>query len=350
MNYPKNRYSGEAPWKNKQWLFEEYIVKDKSTQAIADEYGCKRNTIQCWLLKHGIKKETKKRTLQVKHQYQDKDYLFFQHILMEKPISVIAKENGVSQDTIRYHLKKNGIQPWRMHPPKLISSEDEKIILDLYFNHMMSANQIGALFDITHKHVLDIIRKTGANPRDMSHSQILYNKKEYSPLLDDAKWLEYQHWNKNKSCKEIGEMLGYDAGTIRRKMHKLGIKTKSNAESKIGLMSGEKHPNWQGGLTPLKSLLREYFHVNIVPKIAKRDHYICQKCGVTHTILHIHHMRPFSEIVNEIVEEHPELNVEIPHDRLLLYELVIKDNRFLDESNLVTLCKSCHIKIHKKQS
>ena len=43
--YPKNRYSGEHPWSNKDWLYNEYIIKDRSTNDIAEEYGCQINAI-----------------------------------------------------------------------------------------------------------------------------------------------------------------------------------------------------------------------------------------------------------------------------------------------------------------
>ena len=56
MNYPKNRYTGPKPWKDREWLYQQYVVLDRSTEEIAQEYGCKQNTIQCWLLKHKIKK------------------------------------------------------------------------------------------------------------------------------------------------------------------------------------------------------------------------------------------------------------------------------------------------------
>lgn len=41
LNYPKQRYTGEKPWMDKDWLYNEYVAKDRSTQDIADEYGCK---------------------------------------------------------------------------------------------------------------------------------------------------------------------------------------------------------------------------------------------------------------------------------------------------------------------
>ena len=40
-------------------------------------------------------------------------------------------------------------------------------------------------------------------------------------------------------------------------------------------MIGEKHPNWQGGITGLHMRLREAFHIQQVPQVLKRDNYTC---------------------------------------------------------------------------
>lgn len=93
--------------------------------------------------------------------------------------------------------------------------------------------------------------------------------------LTDGKLLRELHWDKGMSCKDIGLLYGVDPATVRRQMHRLGIETKSNSESKIGLMCGDKHPNWKGGVTPLNGLLREYFNANLSPKAAERDGYKC---------------------------------------------------------------------------
>ena len=33
-------------------------------------------------------------------------------------------------------------------------------------------------------------------------------------------------------------------------------------------------------------------------------------------------------------------------NKMTLYNIIIKDYRFLDENNLITCCKGCHINIH----
>lgn len=164
----------------------------------------------------------------------------------------------------------------------------------------------------------------------------------------DKEYLRKLHWDENKTCEEIGSILGgLSASAIRRQMQKLDIPTKTNSESKVGLMCGEKHPNWKGGISSLNSLLREFFNTNLAPLAAKRDNYTCQMCGATHVILNVHHKIWFSKIVSEILNEHKDLNPSDSDDMQILYNIITQDKRFLDLDNLITYCRDCHLyKIH----
>lgn len=92
--------------------------------------------------------------------------------------------------------------------------------------------------------------------------------------------------------------------------------------------SGEKHPNWQGGPTSSRSrAYRGPGWTRIANKIRKRDKNTCQHCGVTEAEvgrkLEVHHITPFCQFAG--------------------------DNRKANRpSNLVTLCKSCHMKAEWK--
>ena len=72
------------------------------------------------------------------------------------------------------------------------------------------------------------------------------------------------------------------------------------------------------------------------PKIRERDNYTCQMCG-KHSNLHVHHKVHLSKIIQDIIAE----NEDKTHDEL--YDVIINDERFLDEDNLITLCKDCHL-------
>ena len=342
MNYPKNRYTGPKPWMDYDWLYDQYITKDRRTVDIAADYGCKPNTINCWLLKHGIKKEITTHYVAPKHQYELHDYLYEQHIVLHKSMAEIARENNVSGDTIRYNLLKNGIQPWQTVQKKKYSEEDIDRMIDMYCSQKMSAYRIAQEFHTSHKIVIKYIQKRGVETRDLVAAQYNANGKEMPKDFTNAELLRKLHWEDGLSCKDIGERYGVDAGTIRRHMNRIGVQTKTNAESKVGLMTGDKHPNWKGGITPLNILLREFFHTNQAPKIAERDQYTCQLCGKTHVPLHVHHIEEFSNIVAMICADYPDLSPDDPEDRMKLYDIVTHDKRFLDEDNLITFCRDCH--------
>lgn len=90
---------------------------------------------------------------------------------------------------------------------------------------------------------------------------------------------------------------------------------------KYNSKTGKFHWNYKGGITPENKAVRnsdksKYWRV----KVFERDNYTCQKCGNTGGILNAHHIKEFSKY---------------------------KELRF-DVNNGMTLCKSCHIKIHSK--
>lgn len=347
MNYPKNRYTGPRPWTDYDWLYNEYVVKDRRTKEIAEEYGCKQNTIQCWLAKYKITKPVTRHIRDKKRQYEVHDYLFREHIELGKSVSQIAKENNVSYDAIAYNLKKNGIPIQKSNRHKNYTDAEIDDMVRKYTDERWSAFKIAEYYGTDHNTIIRHLKERGIETRDMVEAQFNSNGKDIPDAFDDAELMKHWHWDEGLSCQDIGEMLGVTPDTVRRQMRRLGIATKTNAESKIGLMTGDRHPNWRGGLTSLNRLLREYFNTNQSPAIARRDHYACQLCGAQHTILHVHHIREFSDIVREICEEHKELSPEDVNDRAKLYDIITNDSRFLDPDNMITYCRDCHLfKIH----
>jgi len=75
----------------------------------------------------------------------------------------------------------------------------------------------------------------------------------------------------NMKSKDIGKKFNTDANSIHNQLKKLGLARDST-------WSGEKHPNYQGGIAfePYDS----NFHYKFKTLIKQRDGFLCQKCGM----------------------------------------------------------------------
>lgn len=338
MNYPKNRYTGEKPWMNKEWLYNEYVTLDKSTQQIADEHGCKRNTIQCWLMKHSIKKDNVKREKRIYKKHEDYNYLYQSHIVEGKTVKEIAEETGMSYDAIIHHLKRHNI-PINTRHPKTFTEKDKDEMIYMYCEERISTNQIARYFNTSHNVIVEYLKNRNIKIRNISQSQFTAIEKEYPEKLKDRDFLYNLYWEQNKSTKEIAEILNVNPSTINRQLSKFNIpkKRQCNRDNSSDKVIKKKRIN------ELVSLVRKYCSRYQNTKAMQRDNYVCQICGKSHTSLQVHHMITLNMIVNKICEEHIDINILEDDGINKMYDIIINDKRFLNMDNLITLCRNCHI-------
>jgi 5-methylcytosine-specific restriction endonuclease McrA len=100
----------------------------------------------------------------------------------------------------------------------------------------------------------------------------------------------------------------------------------------------DKVSSWKGGLTSITSKIRHNLkYSDWRLKVFERDNFICQKCGQRGGKLHAHHIKPFSQILEELKQQYPLLD---------LYDVAMMSKELWDISNGITLCEKCHKKIH----
>lgn len=106
---------------------------------------------------------------------------------------------------------------------------------------------------------------------------------------------------------------------------------------------GKDHPNWKGGKTPFSEAIKDSLqYTTWRTSIFERDNYTCQECNQISGRLEAHHLKPFSIIVDEFLQEYSEFSIF--DDRETLLKLTTHFAPFWDTSNGQTLCKECHIK------
>lgn len=168
-----------------------------------------------------------------------------------------------------------------------------------------------------------------------------YNKNKHHFCSRECtdKWhIGMNHPNKKSdyikfNCTQCGKLSKQKRNTfnLRNEHHFCSKKCFNNYISDI--FKGNKSYNWQGGITELRKQIRgcrdyKYWRTAVF----ERDKYTCVVCGQQGGYLECHHIEEFAKIIKHFNIKTIEEAYNIP---------------FLwDINNGITLCKSCHYKIH----
>ena len=89
-------------------------------------------------------------------------------------------------------------------------------------------------------------------------------------------------------------------------------------------LSGAKHWNWQGGITPRMIMVRaSQAYKNWRKQVFKRDDYTCKLCNARGGNIQAHHIHPVRDNKNTLL--------------------------LLDIDNGIILCEECHLKIRGRE-
>lgn len=156
------------------------------------------------------------------------------------------------------------------------------------------------------------------------------------------------------SARTIAEIVGCSKNLVSSRLGKYGIPARLNAgdpsftaEERKEMYGSplETHPLWKGGKTRLTTLVRNRL-AYVSTEVLRESRFICNDCGNPDGTKHVHHIKPFAVIIDEITGENPQLDMQDEVQRLQLVDICEADERLLDKANLVTLCEPCHINTH----
>lgn len=172
-------------------------------------------------------------------------------------------------------------------------------------------------------------------------------RNEFGQFLEGSHYREPKpYWNreflydlyvtKEMSCGDIAEKYNVTEAAILYWLRKHKIKRRTVSEARevkywgangeynpMFGKNGDSNPNYKGGITPKRQY--EYSHLewkSIAKSVKKRANGFCERCGIQHKRLHIHHIIP------------------------------IKDGGDIvcSPSLLIVLCPKCHGFIHSKRN
>lgn len=156
-------------------------------------------------------------------------------------------------------------------------------------------------------------------------------------------------YNQGLYDREIAEILGCRRSNITARLNKHGY---TNRKSKIddialrnrisnslkGRFIGADNPNFKG-YNDEKQIARGLFKT-ISKELIRNGDYTCQICGRRGGNLNTHHLKPFSVIFDEFMQNVYSGNIENFAHELLQYE------DFTNKNNLIVVCEKCHKEIH----
>ena len=208
---------------------------------------------------------------------------------------------------------------------------DDAKILELYmqgFLHREIAEQLGYGVSTVTRHLINMGCKT-VTPIDKSEAVRLHLR--------------------GLSDKDIARMLGCTRSNITVILNRAGYTGRKSkidnielrnkiSNSLTGRYTGKNNPNYKG-YTDEKKIARGIFKTFSRRKI-RECNYTCTSCGKRGGNMETHHIKPFSLIFMDF------LSTQYDGDIQTIYNQLMNFPDFVDESNMVVLCRDCHRDVH----
>lgn len=196
---------------------------------------------------------------------------------------------------------------------------DEDWLREKYYDEGLSTEEIGELANRSGSTIRYHMKKHGIERRN-PHEGMFYGAK-----YKDPEWLYQKYVEEDLTTDEMGDLAGVYHTTISRHLKENGIG--------VERQSGENHYNWNGGTsttygrgwnkTRELTIKRDYGRCRIC-NLSREEHKEKFGCDI-----HVHHRTPRSFFLENY-------DRETARDKMDALQ------------NLITLCKSCHMHIERR--
>ncbi len=245
------------------------------------------------------------------------------------PSTKVSKIMGCAVQTLIVRLRDYGVTI------RSCGNHQEKCSFEIMKHEYeilnMSTTEIAKKHNMDPVSIWERLKKGGVQLRNRKEEAIKSNTK--IPLTEHPKICQRYMDNPTDSSADIAKDYGVHKTTIIDILKKNGIKLESG---------GPRSGNWQGGITPLHTQIRNCEKAQEwKKKCMERDEF---KCQITKRQgrLQVHHKKSFSKIFNEFLT----LYKEKPKDQL--FDLSQTYNDFWAIDNGLTLLADIHQELHKR--
>jgi len=218
----------QAVWKDRDWLYEQYVVQQRSTNNIAEDFDVNPGAISYWIKKHdiGTRSKSEARSDGDVTKLHDEEWARDEYVEKERSTVDIGEELDVSPSTVRRWLDEHGIET--RDSPKQRSNadfdvlDDKEKLRELYHDEELTiqeiANRTSTYFTTVYQRMADF----GIERRDNG------GVKEYdTERVTDEEYLRTRYVEEEATIEEIANECNCSNWRVHKSMREHGIKTRS---------------------------------------------------------------------------------------------------------------------------
>ena len=219
---------GDAPWRKREWLYDQYIARGKPIDQIADEQEVAIKTIWEWLDRNDIeiRQKGENSPSYFDEKYMDMEWLVKEYVGRERSAPDIAEECGVDKSTIYHWMDIHGIEARSKSEAQHLASLRENGVPKIE-DEESGANTSNTERSVGTASYSGPSKGIDASMRGISERKV---KGDWVPYQDED-WLRKQYLSEEKSSTEIADECGADPSTILRWLDEFDIEKRSISEA-----------------------------------------------------------------------------------------------------------------------
>jgi len=240
---------------------------------------------------------------------------------------LVAKQLGLTNYKVYAILRKNGIEP------KKVGGKEKATIEQMTqaYNNGLSCTQVARQFGLTSPSVVERLQNAGIHLRSKQEALELCGHTKIK-RSDEQKVIDL--YEEGLSYRDIACLYDSTTRCVERVLKKHSIEPRDNF--------GSNNPAWKGGKVPLNKLIRNsQKYTDFVKHIMASRDYTCELTGQRGNRLNVHHIKPFSQLVDEFMIRYGHIS-----DREQLMTTIETYTPFWEESNVLLVTEEEHKKIH----